>query len=115
VQGEEHAPWLPLPTPVPVTEQGRAAAAAASRQPRTFVTVLRYPTGRDAALWGWLFAVYARYHHKLGFAATVVYMRDNVLAAFIQQPAVVDAVRDGCMHVVRWDFVAPFPDDQLQV
>ena len=114
LQEAQTAPWLPLPAPQPVTAAGQAAAAESL--PRSFVTVLRYPSGdHGAAFWARMFALYAQYHRKLGFAATVVYLRDDMLAAFVRQPAAQDAIQAGALWVVRWDDVAPFPDDGLQV
>lgn len=107
------APWLPLPVPRPVSPAGRLAAQGF--QPHAFITVLRYPSGGNATFWATLFSLYARYHQKLGFAASVVYMRDNILAAFVKEEVAQKAIRERALLVVRWDDVSPFPDDTLQV
>jgi hypothetical protein len=99
--------------PQPITAAG--IHAAERQRLHAFVTVLRYPSGRDPAFWAQLVTVYARYHHQLGFAVTIVYMRDNMLAAFVQQKAVQSAISAGLLTVVRWDDVAPVPDDAEQV
>jgi hypothetical protein len=113
LQEPPSAPWLPLPVPQPVSPAGRRAAQGT--QPHAFVTVLRYPSGGNTTFWATLFSLYARYHQKLGFAGSVVYMRDNVLAAFVKEEAAQAAIRERALFVVRWDDVSPFPDDHLQV
>lgn len=107
------APWLPLLVPKPVTPAGKHASSQQSA--RAFLTVLRYPSNGGADVWAAIIASYARYHRMLGFAGSVLYMRDNLLAQFVRQTAAQQAIREGLLFVVRWGDIAPFPDDELQV
>jgi len=51
----------------------------------------------------------------LGFAAVVLYLRDNYLARFLRDPLLQRALDERLLFVVRWDDISPYPQDPLQV
>jgi hypothetical protein len=57
----------------------------------------------------------ARYHHWLGFAGSVLYVRDDLLADLVQQVHIQAAVHEKILYLVRWDDVPPFPNDVEQI
>jgi hypothetical protein len=106
------APWLPLPTPKPITATDDQVQA---RKIPAFVSVLRPPSGLSIATWAKLFVAHARYHRKLGFAATIIYARDSMIETLAGAPSMEQAILNREIFLVRWDDVAPFPADPLQV
>lgn len=55
-----------------------------------------------------------RYHHWLGFAAVIVYLRDDLLQNMLQQDAIRKAIKERILYIVRWDDIQPFPFDETQ-
>ena len=113
MQEHQAAPWLPLPVPKPVTADGQAALA--SQEATAFVVVLRCPSRGSPKTWAEVIISYARYHRMLGFAAALVYIRDDMLLQFVSTEAVQQAIAQGIILLMRWNDIEPFPDDDLQV
>jgi hypothetical protein len=64
LQDHPSAPWFPLPVPIPITAAGTLAAQKASQQQqaaKSFMTVMRYPTGQSAESLAPLYYSYAQY------------------------------------------------------
>ena len=114
MQEEQQAPWLPLPTPKPVTTVGKAKASKIGSVP-AFVVVMRHPSGFSAHIWANIYYEYARYHRFLGFAAMILYLRDNYLPRFLREPLIQKGLQERLLYIVRWDDIPPFPTDNLQV
>ena len=113
LQQPEQAPWLPLPAAIPITSEGLQEAAQGT--PPAFVSVLRHPSRFSPDFWTGLFVRHAAYHRLLGFAATLVYARDDLVEALLSNEELRTAALKREIFIVRWADMDPFPLDPLQV
>jgi hypothetical protein len=74
------------------------------------MNVVRHPNGFDVKVWSGLLISYATYHRRLGFAGTLVYVRDDFLADFVGNAEIRRAIEEKLLFLVRWDDFATFPD-----
>ena len=56
-----------------------------------------------------------RYHNWLGFAVTIVYVRDDYLHDMLSQEIIRKGIEERVIIIVRWDGVPPFPLREEQI
>jgi hypothetical protein len=50
-----------------------------------------------------------RYHNWLGFAAVIVYVRDDYLHDMVKHEMIRKGINERILIIVRWDGIPPFP------